>query len=85
MLRLEDPPMFDRLTRRGLLGRLLAGLLALLRPGAAGATPACPHPAHQALCAARRGREKMVTFYARYAVASSSGKIAPPRSPAARS
>ena len=49
--------MFDGLTRRGLLARLLAGLLALLRPaGAAAAPPACPHPAHQPLCADRPGR-----------------------------
>jgi hypothetical protein len=41
----EGPPMFDRLTRRGLLGRLLAGLLALPRPAASPAA-ACPHPAH---------------------------------------
>jgi hypothetical protein len=49
--------MFDGLTRRGPLGSLLAGLLALLRPGPAAAAPAgCPHPAHQPLCAARPGR-----------------------------
>jgi hypothetical protein len=49
--------MFDRPTRRGLLGTLLAGLLALLRPGGGAAAPAlCPHPAHQPLCAARPGR-----------------------------
>jgi hypothetical protein len=49
--------MFDALTRRGLLGTLLTGLLAVLRPGAAAAAPAaCPHPVHQPLCAARPGR-----------------------------
>jgi hypothetical protein len=49
--------MFDGLTRRGLLGTLLAGLVPWMRPAAAPAAPAgCPHPVHQPLCAARPGR-----------------------------